>query len=140
MHQTGCNTRILHRVFEATGKPPLFWNTQLRLQPLNSNWDSLIGEDLDDNEQEPTEDDVISGRDSPPMPTITRSPSLNEDTDIEQEEGTEKASLDPETMQPGDGLAYNPPPLDDVEMIHSSPSAHNWGIETSTDSLNDHLD
>jgi hypothetical protein len=107
---------------------------------LNSNWSSLIGEDLDDSEQEPTEDDDISSRAWPTMPTITRSPSLKEDTDSEQEEGTRKASLDPETMQPGDGFAYNPPSLDDVEMIHSSPSAHNLGIETSTDSLNDHLD
>ena len=47
MLQTGCNTRILHRVFEATGRPPLFWNTQLRLHPLNSVWDSLTDDEPD---------------------------------------------------------------------------------------------
>ena len=140
MHQTGCNTRILFRVFKATGKPPLFWNTQLRLHPLNSNWGSLNGEDLDNSEQEPAEEDDISSRVWPTMPTITRIPFLNEDTDSEQEGGTKTVSPDPETRQSEDGFSYNPPSPDDVEMIPSSPSAHNLGTEPTADTLNDHLD
>ena len=33
MERTGCNTRILHKVFEATGRPPMFWITQQFLRP-----------------------------------------------------------------------------------------------------------
>ena len=33
MERTGCNTRILHKVFEVTGRPPMFWITQQFLRP-----------------------------------------------------------------------------------------------------------
>jgi hypothetical protein len=33
MERTGCNTRILHKVFESTGRPPLLWSNQQYLRP-----------------------------------------------------------------------------------------------------------
>ena len=33
MDRTGCNTRILHKVFESTGRPPLLWSNQQFLRP-----------------------------------------------------------------------------------------------------------
>jgi hypothetical protein len=141
MLQTGCNTRILHRVFEATGRPPLFWNTQLRLHPLNSVWDSLNVDETDNSEMEPIEDDDISTRVWPSMPSITRIPLPCEDSDhSDQEEEPKTASPEAETGQSAEGFPYNPPSYEDVEVNLGSLIAHYLNPELTADHLNDHLD
>jgi hypothetical protein len=141
MLQTGCNTRILHRVFEATGRPPLFWNTQLRLHPLNSVWDSLNDDEPDNSEQEPVEDEDISARVWPSMPTITRIPFLNEDSDLSEQEGEIKtASPEAETRQSAERSSHNPPSSEDVEVNLGSLIAHYLNSESTADHFNDHLD
>jgi hypothetical protein len=141
MLQTGCNTRILLRVFEATGRPPLFWNTQLRLHPLNSVWDSLNDDEPDNSEQEPIEDEDISTGVWPSMPTITRIPLLSEDSDLSEQEGEQKtASPEAETRQSAEGFSYNPPSSEEVEVNLGSLIAHYLNSESTADTLNDHLD
>ena len=140
MLQTGCNTRILHRVFEATGRPPLVWNTQLRLRPLNSVWGALIVEEPDNCEHESTEEDDTSSRVWPSMPTITRIPFPNEDTDSEQEGVIKTAPPDAQTRQSAEGSPYNPPSSDDVEMTLGNLIAHFLNSESTADTHNDHLD
>ena len=72
MVQTGGNSRILMRALESSGRPPLFWKTQLKLQPLdNRPWPRGVDiESLDrsnsphkesthkDEEQEEVDEDV----------------------------------------------------------------------------------
>jgi hypothetical protein len=90
-----CNTSILHRVFEATGRPPLFWNTQLRLQPMNSFWETITNKDSDNSDQEPFDDEDISTRVWPSVPPITRIPFPNEDSECsEQERDVETVQLE----------------------------------------------
>ena len=47
MERTGCNTRILHKVFESTGRPPLLWSTQQFLRPHSEFLDFDLGRQQD---------------------------------------------------------------------------------------------
>ena len=140
MLQTGCNTRILLRVFEATGRPPLFWNTQLRLQPLNSVWDSLIDDEPDNSDQEQMDDDDISTRVWPSMPTITMIPFLNEDSELsEQEKEVEAASLGAETRQSTDHAPHSSPLSEDMDVNLGNLIAHFLNSEATAIHDDDHL-
>ena len=140
MLQTGRNTRILHRVFEATGRPPLFWNTQLRLHPLNSVWESLNENDPDNSEQEPAEDEDICTRVWPSMPTITRIPFLNEESDFsEQEREVKTTSLEAETRQSADGASHNSPHTEDAEVNLGRLISHYLNPDSTADHNDDHL-
>jgi hypothetical protein len=140
MLQTGCNTRILCRVFEATGRPPLFWNTQLRLHPLNSVWESLNENNSDNSEQEPIEEDDISTRVWPSLPTIKRIPFLNEESDFsEQEREVETTSLEADTRQSADGAPHNSPLTEDVEVNLGRLIFHYLNSESTADHSDDHL-
>ena len=139
MQQTGCNTRILHRAFEATGKPPLFWNTQLRLHPLNSVWDSLNADEPDNSELEPMEDEDTSNRVWPSMPTITRTPSLIEDSDPSEQEGLSTALLAADAETSAEGSSNNIPSFENSEMNLGGLIAHYLNFEPVADHLYDHL-
>jgi hypothetical protein len=47
MERAGCNTRILHKVFESTGRPPMFWITQQFLRPHSEILDFDLGRQQD---------------------------------------------------------------------------------------------
>ena len=77
--QTGGNSRILMRALESSGRPPLFWKTQVRLQPLvNRPW--ARDEDLESSEQN-----------SPPH---NESPNIEEEQEEIDEESLYHAQMD----------------------------------------------
>ena len=140
MLQTGCNTRILLKVFETTGRPPLFWNTQLRLHPLNSVWDSLNDDEPGNSDQEQIEDEDISTRVWPSMPTITRIPFLNEESDLsEQEKEVETASPGTETRQSAEHAPHSSPLSEDMDVNLGNLIAHFLNSEATAIHDDDHL-
>jgi len=127
-------------MFETTGRPPLFWNTQLRLHPLNSVWDSLNDDEPDNSDQEQIEDKDISTRVWPSMPTITRIPFLNEESDLsEQEREVVTASPEAEMRQSAEHASHNSPLPEDAEVNLGSLIAHYLNSESTADHYDDHL-
>ena len=77
--QTGGNSRILMRALESSGRPPLFWKTQVKLQPLVSRpW---VGD----------EDSESSEHNSP---THIESPNIEEEQEEIDEESLYHAQMD----------------------------------------------
>jgi hypothetical protein len=127
-------------MFETTGRPPLFWNTQLRLQPLNSVWDSLIDDEPDNSDQEQMDDDDISSRVWPSMPTITMIPFLNEDSELsEQEKEVEAASLGAETRQSAEHAPHRSPLSEDMDVNLGNLIAQFLNSESTANHDDDHL-
>ena len=81
--QTGGNSRILMRALESSGRPPLFWKTQVKLQPLaNKSW--VGDEDLESSEHN--------------SPTHIESPNIEEEQEEIDEESLYHTQMDVREM------------------------------------------